>query len=287
MRILSLVWSLLSLLLLVLLPSPLAVGPLSLDEEHLPAPLPVVVAAPRPAVAAAAPLQPGLAPSGVVRPDPTVASASIRARLAPAPPTPVALFATFRPEPTPAPAPLLADLLQARPAVVPAYQGAWHGDTPSTRPDLALAFSQAQPEAYAQWLADQLPRGSHLRRVRATVTAYCPCAICCLQRTERTATGRSTNIYPYGIAADWRQLAPGTQVHVPGYLTESTIGGVWEVDDTGGALRRSTETHGILHLDVRFMSHTWAERWGTRRQWVYLVELPPAALADGLTTTAR
>ena len=168
---------------------------------------------------------------------------------------------------------LLADLVRA-PVVRPAfYQIAWQGETPRTRPDLAAAFSTTHPDAYGDWLLSELPRGSHITRMWATVTAYCPCEICCARKTKRTANGRDTDIYPYGIATDWHQLPLGSHLHVPGYLTESTIGGVWDVDDTGGALRRS-RTQGILHIDVRFQQHQWAKRWGSRQMWIYLVEGP-------------
>jgi len=168
---------------------------------------------------------------------------------------------------------LLADLVRA-PVVRPAfYQVAWHGETPTTRPDLAASFSSTHPDAYGDWLLTQLPRGAHITRMWATVTAYCPCEICCARKTKRTANGRDTDIYPYGIATDWHQLPLGSRLHVPGYLTESSIGGVWDVDDTGGALRRS-RSQGQLHIDVRFQQHQWARRWGSRQMWIYLVEDP-------------
>ena len=191
-------------------------------------------------------------------------------------PVPEQVAATLRVAPSPQ---LMADLFTAPTAPTPAWAMAWRGPTPASEPGRALTFSQADPEAYADWLKSTLPPGSTVRRRWAVVTAYCPCEICCDQRTGVTATGRDTDVHPYGIAADWRLLRRGTRVHVPGYLTESTVGGAWDVDDTGGALRRSRE-HGVLHIDVRYVSHWWAERWGTRRMWIYQVE-GPAAAADG------
>jgi 3D (Asp-Asp-Asp) domain-containing protein len=172
---------------------------------------------------------------------------------------------------------LLADLEERPTTPTPAWVTAWHGDTPANRPDLALALSRQHPEFYAQWLQTQLPAGSEVHRLWATVTAYCPCEICCTRCTRRTANGRSTDLYPYGLATDWQQLPAGTHLHIPGYLTESAVGGTWEVDDTGGALRRSYQ-HGIVHIDVRFMQHDWAKRWGTRHMWVYVVD-PPRQIA--------
>ncbi len=178
-----------------------------------------------------------------------------------------------------------ADLPSLPPvAAQPSWLTAWHGDTPDSRPSQARRLSEEHPDQYAAWLASQLPSGSRVRVVWATVTAYCPCSICCSRRTEVTADGSSTLVHPYGIAADWRQLPEGSQVHVPGYLTESNIGGIWPVDDTGGALRRSYESTGEMHLDVRFVAHGWAARWGVRHQWVYLID-PPAVSAPGAAPT--
>lgn len=155
----------------------------------------------------------------------------------------------------------------------PRWATAWDGETPASLPAKAYELSKQDPDAYREWLLSTLPAGSRVTRKWALVTAYCPCAACCDERTGITATGRRTDVHPYGVAADFRRLKRGTRLHVPGYLTRSTVGGVWEVDDTGGAMRDS-HTRGVLHLDVRFISHWWAERWGTRKMWVYVVESP-------------
>ncbi len=168
---------------------------------------------------------------------------------------------------------LLADLLPTVPAPMPSWLATWDGRSPATHPSLAADLSKQSPDAYADWLRSILPEGCTVRRQWAMVTAYCPCAICCDERTGRTATGRRTDIHPYGVASDFNLLRRGTKLHVPGYLTESTVGGIWPVDDTGGALRRS-HARGVLHIDVRFVSHDWAERWGTRKMWIYVVSGP-------------
>jgi 3D (Asp-Asp-Asp) domain-containing protein len=168
---------------------------------------------------------------------------------------------------------VLADVFQVPDTPVPSWVKIWRGSTPVTQPSRAWELSRTDAEAYADWLRSTLPAGCTVRREWATVTAYCPCAICCDERTGVTAAGRNTNLHPYGIAADWSLLRRGTKVHVPGYLTESNVGGIWPVDDTGGALRRSHD-HGVLHLDVRYASHWWAQRWGTRRMVVYIVNGP-------------
>jgi hypothetical protein len=185
----------------------------------------------------------------------------------------------------PMPTQMLADVLPVAAVQPPRWLIAWNGDTPASRPTAALAQSEIDPEDYQAWLLTTLPSGSHVHRIRATVTAYCPCEICCVHRTEITADGRSTVEFPYGIATDWRQLPQGTQAHVPGYLTESAIGGVWSVDDTGAALRRSRDNGAELHIDVRFQSHWWATRWGVRHQWIYLVD--PPATTGSLASAAR
>jgi 3D (Asp-Asp-Asp) domain-containing protein len=245
------------LLLLVVLPTSITTGPSHGDDDRLTAILP---------------------------PDPHLSPSEQRAIAA----EPLLALPAGQPVRNPLP-PMVgfADVpsLVLMPAPPPLWLSAWHGDTPASRPSQAARFSLEQPDAYAGWLASQLPAGAHVRRLWATVTAYCPCSVCCSIRTERTADGTSTVIHPYGIAADWRELPEGSQVHVPGYLTESTIAGVWPVDDTGGALRRSSEQGGTLHIDVRFVAHRWAARWGVRHQWIYLVESPaPTAVTAAVWT---
>ncbi len=182
-------------------------------------------------------------------------------------------------------APEVPEVIDMAPAVLagadaqvtlPRWKTAWQGETPASAPRQAAAFNKQDPTAYEAWLQSTLPAGCTVRREWATVTAYCPCEVCCDARTGRTAAGKLTDIHPYGIAADWSLLRRGTKLHVPGYMASTAVGGVFEVDDTGGAMRRS-HARGVLHLDVRFMSHAYAERWGTRRMWVYVVKGPVSA----------
>ncbi len=155
------------------------------------------------------------------------------------------------------------------PVPEPLWMTAWGGDTPATRPDLAEQMSQYDSTAYAAWLQSTLTSGT-VEKIRVKATSYCPCAHCCGERTELTATGRDTDEHPYGIAADFKRLAKHTQLHVPGYLTRSCPGGVWDVDDTGGAMRQSGR-EGITHIDVRFKDHATAKAWGVKWLWVYRV----------------
>lgn len=91
-------------------------------------------------------------------------------------------------------------------------------------------------------------------------------------------TQSSNPEHMYGIAADPRAVPYGTQVYVPGYWeslqrnrtsrpTEMT-----QVDDTGGALRRSWSREGIIHLDVRYRTRRAALNWGVRWMRVFIYE---------------
>ena len=57
-------------------------------------------------------------------------------------------------------------------------------------------------------------------------------------------------------------------MRVPGYnpTRQRTATAAWEVDDTGGLLRRSWRRDGVIHLDVRFRTRGAAVRWG--RKWL-------------------
>jgi len=112
----------------------------------------------------------------------------------------------------------------------------------------------------------------------ATCTAYCPCRVCCGARAAGiTANGTDVRRQPYGIAADPDRLPYGTTVWIPagiGYLDRSRPddeGRQFEVDDTGGIIRRRTRATGRLHLDLRFMRHSNAVRFGvlTTTVWVW------------------
>ena len=111
--------------------------------------------------------------------------------------------------------------------------------------------------------------------VEATITAYCPCALCCGRRAVGlTADGTDVRSSPYGVAADPDRLPYGTSVYVPagiGYLDQSRPDDrVFLVDDTGGLIRRRTRATGMIHLDLRFIHHRNAMRFGRQVATVWI-----------------
>jgi len=113
--------------------------------------------------------------------------------------------------------------------------------------------------------------------VDVTATAYCPCQLCCGRRgVGITANGTDTRTEPYGIAADPTRIPYGSVIWIPtgeGYLDRSRPDDdarQFTVDDTGGIIRRRTRQTGRVHLDLRFIQHRNAVRFGVRRMTVYL-----------------
>lgn len=99
-----------------------------------------------------------------------------------------------------------------------------------------------------------------IKKVKATVTAYCPCKKCCGKYANgKTSTGNSA--YEFGIAADPKRIPYGTILCIEGY-------GISVVDDTGGAMRRNQN----LHFDVRFPTHKRALEWGRKEIIVEIYE---------------
>ena len=96
---------------------------------------------------------------------------------------------------------------------------------------------------------------SRTRTIRMLVTAYCPCRKCCPGQSDGiTASGKS--VYANGspfVAADTRLLGFGTKVSVPGYYGGSPV----PVYDRGGRIKGR-------RLDVFFLSHSRAKKWGAR-----------------------
>ena len=94
--------------------------------------------------------------------------------------------------------------------------------------------------------------------IRMLVTAYCPCEKCCGKFADGlTSTGKNAWQID-GVAADPRILPYNTKLVIPGV-------GIRVVDDTGGAMRRSTEEKKIFHIDVRFHSHKEALQFGKKK----------------------
>jgi 3D (Asp-Asp-Asp) domain-containing protein len=112
------------------------------------------------------------------------------------------------------------------------------------------------------------PRERLWMLVPAVITAYQPdvdCAVDAAGRpTHRTSTRVSTDAHPYGIAADPGLLPYGTPVMVPEYLDLRFPDKAWQIDDTGGALRRDAGEIGIVHLDLRYRTVHSAVKTGRR-----------------------
>jgi len=103
------------------------------------------------------------------------------------------------------------------------------------------------------------------RIIKMKVTAYCPCKKCCGKYADgKTSTNRNAWT-TLGVAADPKLLPYGTKLKIPGV-------GIREVDDTGGAMRRSAEK-GIYHIDVRFHDHEEAKKFGVK--WLDVTVLNP------------
>jgi 3D (Asp-Asp-Asp) domain-containing protein len=147
--------------------------------------------------------------------------------------------------------------------------------------DLTKEAELASPAPLAACFGPSLPRADEAfplavappvkprvwQTVVALVTAYTPGVESCGDSADgRTSTNRSTDVYPYGIAADGAVLPPGSLVKVPEYMDVSFPDRAWEVDDTGGDMRRDFRRHFIVHLDLRYRTVVSANKVG--RQWM-------------------
>jgi len=125
--------------------------------------------------------------------------------------------------------------------------------------DVAAAMRRVPPAApRSARPAQSTPRRASIRRsqtVYMLVTAYCPCRKCCGRYTDgKTACGHT--IHANGsrfVAADTRVLPFGTRVSVPGYHQGAAV----PVLDRGKRIRD-------MRLDVFFLSHHQARRWGAK-----------------------
>ncbi len=120
--------------------------------------------------------------------------------------------------------------------------------SPKNTPRMADRPTSQTPEIKASW-----PR---TRTIKMRVTAYCACAKCCGKFADgRTASGKS--IYANGsmfVAADTRIIPMQMMVSIPGYH-----GGVpVPVLDRGRLIKGN-------RLDVFFLSHETARKWGNRK----------------------
>ena len=112
--------------------------------------------------------------------------------------------------------------------------------------------------------------GTHWAKV--LTTGYCPCTLCCGPfATGVTSIGHDVRLLPFGIAAAPAMLPYRLWLEVPGY-------GRAEIDDTGGAMRQDAGK-GVIHLDLRFVTHAEALRWGRRSMYLALPDGLPLAQA--------
>lgn len=134
-------------------------------------------------------------------------------------------------------------------------------------PDWSRPPTSSAPVSAPRLVVEQPAPASGWWWVRATVTGYSPRDAIDAGHPStadtKTSTMKDWRTHPYGIAADPRIIPYGTAVHVPGYLEKSYPWQAWEVDDTGGGMRRSWR-RGIVHLDVRFKTTTSAKNFGKR-----------------------
>lgn len=110
---------------------------------------------------------------------------------------------------------------------------------------------------------------------RVEMTAYCPCAICCGVRRERTFSGVNTNAIQYAFAGDRRHFRLGDEVVVPlglGVLDRARRDDrVFSVDDRGLGLDAESDDERVPRLDLRVKEHWWARQFGRREMTVLVV----------------
>jgi 3D (Asp-Asp-Asp) domain-containing protein len=148
----------------------------------------------------------------------------------------------------------------------------------------AAISSTPIPEIVEEPIEVVQPKGEW---VWARVTAYCPCEICCGKEITDPAYGiTSTQVNvlsgnpndAYGIAADPRAVPYGTTIYVPEYWESLQRNRTFiptdpiQVDDTGGGMRRSWSREGVIHLDVRYRTHSAAQNWGRRWMRVFIYD---------------
>jgi 3D (Asp-Asp-Asp) domain-containing protein len=138
-------------------------------------------------------------------------------------------------------------LLHPRPAATKAFQAA--------RTSMPIAVGRAmQPVPLP---ARPATRPAQPQTMRMLVTVYCPCALCCGACADgQTASGKSIHHHAsLFVAADTRVLPFGVNVSVPGYYDGLPV----PVLDRGSRIKGN-------RLDVFFLSHERARRWG--RKWL-------------------
>lgn len=117
------------------------------------------------------------------------------------------------------------------------------------------AFTPQESDIRKRVAAEKAAARPKTRTMRMLVTAYCPCERCCAGFSDGvTACGRSvySNRSRF-VAADTRLLPFGKKVSIPGYYDGVPV----PVYDRGGRIKGR-------RLDVFFLSHSRARKWGAR-----------------------
>lgn len=132
--------------------------------------------------------------------------------------------------------------------------------------------AQDSPQKYLEWLREN-NKVKSVKMVKAVITAYCPCAICCGSSADgKTRSNRSALQPGIAVAEPIYQRARryGRSYHVPGYFPVSHPGKSWIPDDTGSAMLDSYKD-GMLHIDIRYQNHGFALSKGVRYGYVYII----------------
>lgn len=137
-------------------------------------------------------------------------------------------------------------------------------DVASARPGLVTRAVPPAPVVAQKAPGNTKALKTKYREVMAIVTAYCPCERCC-GRSSPGKTSRGKSAWTPGLAADPNAIPYGTRVFIPNY-------GLYAVDDTGGAMRRSWRRGGKIHIDIRMTYHWEAKKWGRRLLKVRIYE---------------
>ena len=138
--------------------------------------------------------------------------------------------------------------------------GAFLNKAPGDRAASLLAIFAA-PSALAQ-AKPAAGNPAKVRKVKMTITAYCPCAICCegyaRQPLSQRRLASGSPLTPLlrdhtGFVAGPENLPFGTEVSIPGYHDGQYV----RVLDRGRAVVGN-------HLDVFMPNHKQAAQWGVR-----------------------
>ncbi len=220
----------------------------------------------------AAPVDAGLFPPVPV-PDPVPLAAAVHGQAQmPVLPQPSAQKPSVLEAPAPRPAPP-----ELRKDCEPPREAPTTAPMPSpSAPTLALPVVPALLPVTLPIIPPMASDAPNTTGIRVMTTGYCPCEICCGPGAEGiTSIRRDVHRHPRGLAVDPTLIPYRTVLTVPGYGTAMA-------DDTGAAMRHDGDA-GVVHIDLRFRTHSQAKAWGVR--WV-TIEVPDSILAATLATPA-